>query len=120
MNFVVKLDAIIIFYSTYCATIAIPQVCNQRSLTRVLVLYANINGQKVCWAHSVVLEDTELCFRHDREAVRRESLKAATRTNMAVLKQGVQRYSETLALHVVPWPWWKHCKCHAADINHHR
>ena len=37
----------IIFYSTYCAAVVIPQVCNQRSLTRVLVLSANTNGQKV-------------------------------------------------------------------------
>lgn len=47
LNYVVKLDKIVIFYSTYCATVVIPQVCNQRLPTRVLVLSANTNGKQV-------------------------------------------------------------------------
>ena len=51
MNFVVKLDTVINFYPTYCVTVVIPHTYNQRSLTRVFVLYANINGQKVFWTN---------------------------------------------------------------------
>ena len=41
MNFVVKSDTVINFYPTYCVTVVIPHTYNQRSLTRVFVLYAD-------------------------------------------------------------------------------